>query len=84
MRPAERFWVATVASATPGPPSVMPAWAVTWHVDATVGEAQAADLARNRNVFVLDARETAAEALEWQAIDEAHWRSKGYAPNHWT
>lgn len=81
VRYAERFWVATVASATPGPPSSMPSWSVTWHVDATVGAAQAHAMAMN--TFALDARETPEEARRWHAIDEAHWREKGYAPNHW-
>jgi hypothetical protein len=84
LRHAERFWVGRVASATPGPPSSMPSWAVTWHVDVSVGEAQANMAARNKNVFVLDARETPEEARRWHAIDEAHWIEKGYAPNHWT
>jgi hypothetical protein len=55
LRHAERFWVGRIASAMPGPPSVMPAWAVKWQVDATVAEAQAAAMARNRNRFALDA-----------------------------
>ncbi|MGM4916302.1 hypothetical protein [Tardiphaga sp. 813_E8_N1_3] len=82
LRHAERFWVGTVASATPGPPSSMPAWAVTWHVDATVGAAHADTMAMK--IFALDARETPEEARRWHAIDEAHWREHGYAPNHWT
>jgi hypothetical protein len=84
IRHAERFWIGCVVSATPGPVSVMPSWAVTWQVDATVGAAQADAMARNRNVFVLDARETPEDARRWHEIDEAHWRAKGYAPNHWS
>ena len=85
LRHAERFWVARVASAVPGPPhSAMPAWAVAWDIDETVGEAQADAMARNRNTFALDARATPEDALEWHAIDEKHWRDHGYAPNHWT
>jgi hypothetical protein len=77
------FWVGRIASAMPGPPCVMPAWAVKWQVDATVAEAQAAAMARNRNRFAPDARSTPEEALERHAIDEKHWTEKGYAPNHW-
>ena len=83
IRYAERFWVARVASATPGPQSAMPAWAVTWDVDDTVRAEEALEMARNRNVFALDARATPEEALKWHVIDEAHWREHGYAPNHW-
>jgi hypothetical protein len=81
LRHAARFWVGRVVSATPGPPSSMPSWAVTWDVDHIVSEAEAADMARK--TFALDARATPAEALEWHAIDEAHYREHGYAPNHW-
>jgi hypothetical protein len=78
----ERFWVARVASATPGPQSTMPAWAVTWDVDDGVRADEA--LAMARNAFALDARATPEEALRWHESDEKHWIEKGYAPNHWT
>jgi hypothetical protein len=82
IRYTERFWVARVASATPGPQSTMPAWAVAWDVDDTVRADEA--LAMARRAFTLDARATPEEAMEWHAIDEAHYREQGYAPNHWT
>jgi hypothetical protein len=82
LRHAERFWSARVASATPGPPASMAAWAVTWDVDDTVRAEEA--LAMARNVFALDARATPEEAARWHEIDEEHWREHGYAPNHWT
>jgi hypothetical protein len=74
IRYAKRFWVAGVASATPGPQSTMPAWAVAWDVDDTVRAEEALAMARNRNTFALDARATPEEAMEWHEIDEAHWR----------
>jgi hypothetical protein len=82
IRYAERFWVARFASATPGPQSTMPAWAVAWDVDDTVRVEEA--LAMARSAFALDARATPEEAMEWHAIDEEHWREHGYAPNHLT
>jgi hypothetical protein len=81
IRHADRFWIARVASATPGPPSSMPSWAVTWDVDDIVHKEEAAAMARN--AFAPDARANPDEALEWHAIDEKHWIEKGYAPNHW-
>jgi hypothetical protein len=81
IRYAERFWVARVASAKPGPQSTMPAWAVTWDVDNTARAEEALAMARTN--FALDARNTASEALHWHAIDEKHWIEHGYAPNHW-
>lgn len=81
VRHADRFWIARVASATPGPPSSMPSWVVTWDVDDTVHKEEAAAMAKN--ALALDARATPDEALEWHAIDEKHWIEKGYAPNHW-
>jgi len=81
LRHAEHFLVATVVSSTPGPPSSMPAWAVTWDVDDGVRADEA--LAMARNAFALDARATPDEALRWHVIDEKHWIEKGYAPNHW-
>jgi hypothetical protein len=41
-------------------------------------------MARNSDVFALDARATIEEAQRWHEIDEQHWREHGYAPNHWT
>jgi hypothetical protein len=83
LRHAERFWVARVASVTPGPlEASMPAWAVTWDADDTVRAEEALAIARKN--FALDARATAAEALHWHAIDEKHWIDHGYAPNRWT
>ncbi len=62
----------------------MPAWSVIWRVDQTVDEAQANAMARNSDVFALDARATIEEAQRWHEIDEQRWREHGYAPNHWT
>jgi hypothetical protein len=84
LRHGTRFWVGEVRSTMPGPPSSMTSWSVIWRVDPTVDEAQADAMARNRNTFALDARATPEEALRWHAIDEAHYREQGYAPNHWT
>ena len=81
LRHIERFLLGTVVSATPGPPSSMPAWAVTWQTEEIETE-RARAMARNG--FALDARATVEEALHWHAIDETHWRKHGYAPNHWT
>jgi hypothetical protein len=81
LRHAERFLVATVVSSRPGPPSWMPSWAVIWEAEEAETR-QSLDMARNG--FACDARSTPEEALEWHAIDEAHWRAHGYAPNHWT
>jgi hypothetical protein len=67
VRHADRFWIARVASATPGPPSLMPSWVVTWDVDDTVHKEEAAAMAKN--ALALDARATPDEALEWHAID---------------
>jgi hypothetical protein len=50
-----RFWVARVAAAMTGPQSTMPSWAVIWDVDNTVRAEEALAMARNRNVFALDA-----------------------------
>jgi hypothetical protein len=80
LRHAEHFLVATVVSSTDGPPSSMPSWAVTWEAEEAETP-QSLDMARNG--FAFDARSTPAEALEWHAIDEAHWIEHGYAPNHW-
>jgi hypothetical protein len=76
----ERFLVATVVSATPGPLSSMPSWAVTW-------EAEEAETPQSQDMalagFALDARATPDEAIEWHVIDESLWRERAYAPNHW-
>jgi hypothetical protein len=81
VRHAARFLVATVVSSTPGPPAEMPSWAVTW-------EAEEAETPQSRDMalygFALDARATPEEAMEWHAVDDAHWREHDYAPNHWT
>jgi hypothetical protein len=78
-----RFFIAHVASATPGPPDAsMPAWAVTWDVDDAGADSPAA-MVMARQGFAFDARATGAEALRWHAIDERHWLDHGYAPNHW-
>jgi len=81
LRHLDRFLLGTVVSATPGPPSSMPSWAVTWEAEEIETE-RARAMARGS--FALDARATVDESLRWHAIDEAHWVSHGYAPNHWS
>jgi hypothetical protein len=73
-----KFWIGTIAALTPCPYALTsaPAFKVTWSVDlASLAEGEKRVL--DRNVFPLDARATADEALMWHLSDEAHWRQHG-------